>query len=223
MANAQDAIKSARAYLNDVNGITWSDSVLMPLLQEAFGELQLNLATHRIPVIKAQVDISVPTGTTVLPNLPTNIVSPISLYEKDPTATDDFYDQMLQVTFLPNDSPNAFLGVWAWIGQRVLLLGATEDRQVRFQYEGYLTVPTVLTDPLGFIFAERFLGPRIASIALHSVGQTSRAMAVSRAADINLFQVMQYNTTSDQRPVRRRRYRSDKNTGIPDGLPGQVF
>lgn len=208
MSTALDAIKSARAYLNDNNGITWSDHALLPFLQEAFGELQLNLGSFRIPVIKSQIEVVIPSGTTVFPSLPVNITSPISLFEKNVTASDDFYMEMSQVTFLPSQIPQSELAFWSWRAQQIEFIGATQDRKVKFRFNGYLTAPMVLTDPLGFIFAERFLGPRIASLALSSVGQAKRSISAEESAQKNLYQIMQYNTTQDQRPVKRRKYRS---------------
>lgn len=85
-------------------------------------------------------------------------------------------------------------------------------REVLLNYNGYLTTPQTLNDPLGFIYAERFLGPRIASIALSSIGKEKRAIFVGQIADANLYRVMQYNVTEDQRPFRRKKYRSAKSS-----------
>lgn len=216
MANASSAIASARAYLNDSNAITWTDAVLFPLLQEAFGELQLELSIHRNPVIKAQYTTTVPAidnytqSPVYLPSQPANITSPISMYEKDIGDDDDDYDQMTQVTFLPNDDPDTELIFWSWQAQLIQFIGATSSRVVLLNYNGYLTTPNLLTDPLGFIYAERFLGPRIASLALSSINQEKRARFVGDIALENLYKVMQYNVTEDQRPFRRQKYRSPK-------------
>lgn len=212
MSNASAAINSARVYLNDVNATNWTDAILIPILQEAFGELQLSLGTHRIPVIKAQTGpITIPVGITVFPALPQNITSPISMFERDQGGDNDDWEEMVQVSFLPNDDPEMELNFWSWQAQQILFLGATSIREVYLRYNGYLTVPNVLTDPLGFIFAERFLGPRVASIALASVGQEKRAVSANTVAQNNLYQIMQYNVTEDQRPYRRKRYRAPKS------------
>jgi hypothetical protein len=223
MANASAAIQSARTYLNDINAITWSDAVLMPLLQEAFGELQLELSIHRNPVIKAQYITNVPAVSesqippVYLPGQPANITYPISMYEKDVGDDDDSYDEMYQVTFLPNQDPDMELEFWSWQAQMIQFIGATTTRTVLLNYNGYLTTPNTLNDPLGFIYAERFLGPRIASIALSSIGHEKRAIYTAAIAEKNLYQVMQYNVTEDQRPYRRKKYRSAKSSFDVEG------
>jgi len=218
MALALDAIRSARTYLNDTNAMSWSDGVLMPLLQQAFGELQLKLGSFRIPVIKNQIETVITAGTKIFPNLPNNITSPISIHEKDMGVSDDFYEEMVQVTFLPSQDPELNLLFWAWRQQQIEFVGATSDRYVRFRYNGYLTTPNLLTDPLGFIFAEQYLGPRTAALALASVGQKARAEAAKEDAKDNLYLIMQYNVTEDQRPVRRKKYRSNKGIGDIGGF-----
>lgn len=219
MALASAAIKSARVYLNDVNAITWTDSVLIPVLQEAFGEMLLEIGVHRLPVIKYQFTQLIPaisnsnSSPVIFPNLPTNIITPISMYEKSPYESNDFYEEMAKVTFLPLQDPDMELMFWCWIQQQIQFIGATQDRTVLLNYHATLTTPQVLTDPLGFIYAEQFLGPRIASIALSNVGQEKRAIYVNGIAQEKLYKVMQYNVTEDQRPVRKKRYRSAKAFG----------
>jgi hypothetical protein len=214
MSQASAAINSARVYLNDPASISWSDAILFPPLQEAFGELILALGTNRIPVIKGIIGpILIPAGTTIFPSTPTNIMTPITMFERIPGGTNDDWEEMTQVTFLPNQDQDIELVFWNWMAQQINFIGATADREVQLYYNGYLTTPQLLTDPLGFIFAERFLGPRIASIVLSAVGQDKRALAAQRAAEANLYSVVQYNVTEDQRPRRRKKYRSAKAFG----------
>jgi len=117
---------------------------------------------------------------------------------------------MIPVTFLPLQDPIQDLVYWTWIAQQIQFIGATTNKEVKLYYNGYLTAPVTLNDNLGFIFAERFLGPRVASIALSSVNQEKRANYVNEIAQKNLYEVMQYNVTQDQRPSKRRKYRSAK-------------
>lgn len=216
MSNASVAIQGARAYLNDNNGISWTDTSLMPFLREAFGELQLALGTHRISEIKSQVIAPIAVGDLFFP-LPSNITEPVSMFEKDFGASDDFYEPMKQVAWLPNITSSNSLVFWSWRQQQIQFLGATSPRTVKLRYNGYLTAPNTLNDPLGFIWAERFLGPRIAALALESVGQGRRAAGLAVLAENNKYQIMQYNVTENQRPVRRKKYRSRKGIDFPDG------
>ena len=73
------ALQSARTYLNDINGVTWTDSVLMPILQEAHRELVQELDLNGVGVLKQQTSpILVPAGSLDLGNnQPYNILEPI--------------------------------------------------------------------------------------------------------------------------------------------------
>ena len=219
MSTALDAIKSARVYLNDSNNTLWNDAVLMPILTEAFGELQLELGIHRNPVIKAETAPTlIVAGITLFPT-PTTITSPIAMFERYPGDDNDDWEEMIQVTFLPETDPGDDLTFWSWTAQQIQFVGALNDKQVKLRYNGYLQSPVTLNDTLGFIWAERFLGPRVASIALSSIGQEKRAAYANEIAQKNLYEIMQYNVTEDQRPVRRRKFRSAKNSSVPGSTP----
>ena len=83
-----------------------------------------------------------------------------------------------------------------------MLVGSTQDNWVQLRYKAKLQTPNTLNDSLGVIFAELYLGPRIASLA--SPGR----LDFKSTADTNLWTVLQYNVTGDQGvPKRRQGYR----------------
>lgn len=208
--NASAAIKSARAYLNDVNGITWSDTILMPLLQEAHGEMCQELELNSVGVIKFQTaPILVASGALNLgTDQPSNIVVPISMMERTPGLDSSSFLPMERTNFVPEDNQQNLLRTWSWIQQTIMFIGATQAREVILRYEGTISTPQTLNDPLGFIFAERFLGPRVAELAHATIGkENSRLSELAAAA---LYKLLQTNVKADQRPVRRRAYRSPK-------------
>lgn len=234
MAQASAAIKSARVYLNDINGISWTESILMPLLQEAFGELVLELERHSIPIIKVQTGLlSLPAytggaltngGVWIRSNNFTinggqDIVEPISMMEGDTGASlEDFID-VQRVTFLPVEDYDEFINYWMWLQEKLIVFPYLTDRQIIVRYKGALTAPQLQTDELGFIFAERYLGPRMASLAMDSVGRDGAKLAV--LAERNLYQILQANVTNDQIPTRHRAYRSP-NKGFSNGPAGTL-
>ena len=217
MAQASVALKSAKVYLGDINGITWSDSILMPILQEAHGELVQELERYSLSVILNQTTILyVTAGSTSLGNnQPPTLVEPVSIYERTPGTDMENFEPMIRLTFIPLEDQTEELTYWAWLGQVITFLGATQDREILLRYKGSITTPVLVTDSLGFIFAERFIGPRIASIAYDSIGKDGSKF--QQLAENNLYKIVQSNVTNDQRPVRRKAYRSPKNLYGPEG------
>jgi hypothetical protein len=235
MATAYDAVKSARVYLNDINAVTWSDTVLMPLLQEAFGELTQELDVNGVGVIKQQTNpLTIPPfATSMGSQQPTNILQPISMLEGNVGDIPDNFQDMIRVTFLPYINQDQWLTYWAWLGETIQFIGSTTVRSVILRFEGSLPVPQLLTDPLTMIFAERYLGPRIASLANASIGRDSdRAQGI---ADKNLYKLIQSQVVQDQRPTRRKGYRAYKpqlgigpagitiSTSVPQGGAGVLW
>jgi hypothetical protein len=208
-AIAKLALDSARSYLNDVNSVTWSDARLFPILQEAHRELSAELISNGIGNIREQATIILVPALAVgqvppiaMPNVPPNLIIPISLHERFPGENPEHFELMRQSDFVPNINPCGDLLYWAWMGQDIMLIGATSDKEVQFRYRGTLTTPRTVNDTLGFSFAELYLGPRIAAIAL-----PSRKDLTERAA-INLSTVVRYNVTGEQGvPKRKMGYR----------------
>lgn len=68
MAQLSVALAMARGFLNDVNGVVWSDANLIPYLQQAHYELQTKLWTHNSPIVRGVTGpLFVPTGAS--PNI----------------------------------------------------------------------------------------------------------------------------------------------------------
>lgn len=222
MALAKDAIKSARAYLNDNAAITWTDAILMPLLQEAHGELIQDLDLNSIGVIKYQTaPIIVPAGAIDLGvSQPANIIEPISMMERSPGTDAESFVDMIKVNFLPEINRTTWLVYWSWMGQIINFLGATATREVVLRYKGFLTVPELLTDPIGVIFGERYLGPRIAALCYDIAGKNSDRL--NEIAATNKYKLLQRGVLADQTPTKRRPYRSPKfvyGTGAMVSVP----
>jgi hypothetical protein len=213
-ATALQAIYVARTYLNDESRASWSDATLLPMLKTAHQELSAKLVANGMSVTRNQsAIISVPalippaTGPIVLPSTPANLLEPISMLERD--AGDDVEDFVLmqQVDFIPDLDPVDELIYWAFIGQKIMLLGATNDNEVQLRYQGSLPFITDLTSSLTFSFAENYLGPRVAALAYMSVGDGRWKSFYDQAMN-NLDMVVKYNVVGEQGiPKRRMGYR----------------
>lgn len=219
----QHAFKTARMLLNDINGITWSDHLLIPLMQQAHTELvqELELNSHGV-VTYETIPIYVPANTQTMPNLPANIVNPESMMERVPRTSRDSFVDMMRVTYIPQVNPEMQLHFWAWMQDEIRFVGATQDREVILRYKGLIVTPEVLTDPLGCIHAETYIGPRIAALAKDIAGVDSEK--TTEMAEKALYKLVQSHVHKNQRPVRNRAYRAPKplweftgNVTIPIG------
>lgn len=210
MPTAFDALKSARVYLNDNNSISWSDDILMPLLREAHGELIQELDVNGIGVLKHEtIVLTLTAGSLNLgSNQPFNMLEPISLMERTPGSSNNFFQEMIKVNFLPLVVQDQILTFWSWNNEIIRFIGATQDRDILLRYKGYLAPPQSVNDSLGVIYSERFLGPRIAALAFDSIGRDSTKL--SEIADKAKWKLLQRNVLAEQTPVRRKGYRQPK-------------
>ena len=212
MSLAAVAFTTARSLLNDAAGTLWTDTVLLPFLQEAHRELQVRLDLEGIPVIKnISAILSVPSGNTnlsQLPGFPTNLVKPELLKERKVGQLDRDFIEMNEVSFIPNEQQTDRLRYWSWIGEQITTLGATGATEVLIRYWGGLALPLSGADNLGFLYAENYIGPRTAAIAAGSVGNDTIRTQQGTEADAKLDFVIRMNVKGMQNlPVRRRPYR----------------
>ena len=221
---ASDALKSARIYLSDVNGITWSDSLLMPFLQEAFNEYLMESNNNRLPTLRLQTGVMSipPMATSLVGQQPTNLLNPISMLEGDPGTDPDMFVDMIRTRFLPYTDPQNWLIYWSFNNETINFVGATQQRSVILRYEGTPAIPQLVTDALNIIFVERYLGPRIASMAYATIGRDNKAIQL--IADKNLYTLIQARVVDNQTPTRRKAYRSWKpGTYLSAGIPAIVL
>lgn len=205
MSTVSDALDIARTFVNDDAALTWSDAILMPKVALAHGELLAKLILNGISVVHKVTSprITVTAGSTDLGNnMPTDIGKIIKMDEL--AVNDDIANAipMTKVEFIPNYDKTETLRYWAYIQQKIALLGATTDRQVCLYYEKTVPAPTKLTDVLFFNQSEIFIGPRVAALMLVN---TPNFQTAQGAADANLSLVVRAQVKSGQNlPVRRR-------------------
>lgn len=209
---ASVALQSARIWLNDENALAWTDFILMSKLQEAHRELIIKLRANSLPVIKNQsARFTVTANTTNLYTAslqPTNIIAPITLLENIVGGAVDTFREMEQVTFLPTILPRQELTYWAWLQEQIILVPSTAPRDLIIRFKGSITTPSTQNDPIGFIMGESYLGPRVAALCLQTIGKNGDIQ--NKAADAAIWDIVRSNVTEDQRPTRRRGYRSSR-------------
>lgn len=211
MATAGQAMNSARALLNDTGASIWTNTVLLPLLQEAHRELRAKVILNGIPVINEVTGVlNVPAGTTDLSTVsgyPTDMIVPIWLKEREgSTQNADFID-MTQVDFIPNMNQDIWLYWWCWRHEKILLLGSIVDEQVQLRYRRQIPTPAVAGDELGWLQAENYVSYRTASLACMSIGEVEKADLLQKQSDANMDIVIRLNVKQIQGlPAKRRAY-----------------
>lgn len=210
---AQDVLDSSAALLNDQAKQIFTDAVMLPYLKIAYDELQEELELNAIPVTNVKSAAIVVTagvlgiGDTGQPALPTDLISPISLYERS-SGTNDSYTEMTHVEFLPNITTLIdVLGYWAWMGQFIKFIGANTDRDVKIEYTGMVLTPIASVSTVISLYnAKTFLEYRTAALGAQFIGENKE-----RSDDLNVFarlgmdRLLGINVKGEQSIVTRRR------------------
>jgi len=188
MAVASVALDRARAMMNDRLAAIWTDAILMPFLDISFQEAQAWLRKSKSPFMKvtspAQVVLA---GTVVVGAALTDLVEPIRVWAGPSSlATSSLLEE---VSFIPQVSATTTLKCWSWTGGAINLLGATTDQNVYVHYWKNFATPASGAGSLVIPAIENYIAPKIASLAMASVGQDSlsavmAAMGLERMEEV---------------------------------------
>lgn len=190
---ASVAFATARTLLNDDGVQLWTDATLIPKLAQAHRELQAQLRANACPVTRGIAVSPVPASTTSLATPPTDMVEPITLWEKLPTDPDSAYVRMTEYDPLPVSDLTTRLIWWSWSREAIVFLGSTFDRTVKVYYKRIIPIPAVGTDLIGIIDGEFYLAPRIAALAFGSTGNTQTSDWCTQMANGTLNDIITAN------------------------------
>ena len=201
MANLSVALASARTWLNDDAAQIWTDANLLPKAYVAHQELQTKLWNVGSPLVRKEAaPVTVTAGGTTMSN-PADMLQPFRLQEYANTLESraDAVD-MTECGFLPNRAALAILQDWCWKEEALQFVAASADRKVIIYYRKLITIPTAAGDPIGIMFGETFLGPRMAAIAAGSVGNKEAYDEMMTVAEYN-FQNIIMAQRGQQKPA----------------------
>jgi hypothetical protein len=129
----------------------YTDSVLMTYVNSAYREVQRKLLSVGAPLFKNDetflvlpaipapdpgVQASITDATPPPNQLPTDLLEPLKLWERQNGSTDDF-EEMTDLTDhggLPSRPQGMTLELWEWRGDGLYFLGALVDTQIRVRY-----------------------------------------------------------------------------------------
>lgn len=210
-----------RSLLNDAAGNLFTDGVLLPYVNSAYRKLQRALAivqsgtflvdnvTVVVPAVSA-VDPSVQvavTDATAPPNqLPTDLLVPVKLRERQNGSTEDFIE-MVDLTRrggLPSRPQGQRLSVWEWRADGLYFIGATQDNQVRIRYVKAFPDLADATSNVLIRNAQEAIAYLAAAMAAMARG-SPLAEKWAQAGDDALEDLVQSATHQAQEGARRRR------------------
>jgi hypothetical protein len=191
--------KSA-SLMNDTAKTVYTYDAQMPYLNMALKELEEHFQLNNIPVTnQTATEITVPVGTTsigpfdgvgagVTPTYPQDLVEIQGIYERLSGTTDPFIP-LVKREFLPHpidDLPTESLQYWTWQNQRIKLVGATTEREVKIDY-----IASIFSEVqnqaavIGVMNVSTFLFYRTAGLCTQFIGENQ-----SRATELNGFAIM---------------------------------
>lgn len=145
MATYGDCTARARALLDDTQAAIYSDTVLLPLVNQAQGIFVSELLSAGISEARFVTTYSsttiIPAGMTALtlsssPALPSTIIVPDRLLERAAGASASEWIVMRGQRPLPIMTQVSTLVYWDWSNHQIQFVGATEAREVKLEYWG---------------------------------------------------------------------------------------
>lgn len=172
MDTVPDIGNRARALLNDQdNQGTFTDSILLEFMNDAFEEIQEELALRNIPAIQ-EITTSIPilanTNSTISRIQIPDLFYPLELREY-PTGSGEDPILMSKIEWDSDIEPSERLLYWNWREGEIKIPQVTQPTSVIVKYNR-LSIPLDTDDTILLIGAKRFLGRRTAALAAGPIG-----------------------------------------------------
>lgn len=181
--DAEFVLNQARMYLNDMNIQLWDDSTLMPMLQQAHRELQVQMRQSAAPIMRGYYSEPISIEQDSFANPPNDLIQPIQLWSS-PTPNFVAPNLMTEMIDLPDPSlvNNPLLSIWSFAEQLVRWVPISTTSNVLMIYQRSLPLPAAAGDSISFIEGELWLGPRTAAIAMGTVGEENTSSTAAQNA-----------------------------------------
>ena len=205
-----DVCKLARVLLNDTGIQLYTNDVLLPFVQLAYGEAEKHLTVNGIGAVKelSQVVPVTPSMKAITVNEINDMVLPIALSERGPGETQ--FTEMTMGKWEGIDNPGPTIGRWVWRENEIKFQSPATDREVKVKYLKGFPLFANENSPILINSSLEFLSYRTASLASRYIGgNVGRADALDIDAG-RLLPVMIATEikNTQQLPVRRRPFRA---------------
>lgn len=204
-------LTQARTYLNDDNSLQFQDPVIIPKIQQAHQELQLELQNIGSPLIRglsSVLSVVSSTSPTVLtfastPPMPADLLVPTSIFEST-SANMAGAKPITEVLYLPlpyTQSGTGAITMWSWQEETLVLNPASAQAYIQIMYKRMITLPVLATDPIGVLNGEFFLAARAAAMVAGTLdGAKDMVDSLNTTAAAKLKSLLTNNRGS-QRPI----------------------
>lgn len=225
---AGTALTVARAALNDLNGLLFSDTVLLAYLNTAYRQVQRAIAMTGAPLfvvddvimtlppvvtpdpsIQCQLsDNGYSNGTTTVnpPQLPVDMIAPSKIFERQ-TGTNFDFQEMTDLTSgggLPSLPQTTTLAVWEWRTDGIWFLGSIQKNDIRLRYQKAFIDLTTGTDPIYIRQGADCIGLNAAAMAALARGSPLSEKWATAGENAIEALVAAYTRRAQNRVYRRR-------------------
>ena len=218
---ASEILIESKILLNDASGILYTDTILIPLLQKAYRELQQKMRKAGMTVTR-EATSSTNNPITIPANLgslvegdgyyPNDLILPIEIHERQEGVSEWIELQKRAWSPLVNASVNQVSGgSWTWREEEIKLSPAGYERQLVIRYHKELPRITDVNSVIQIKGADTFLASRCSAIAALVIGENeSRARVLDLDAragwkDLKSTRVKSAQSTPVRREVNRYR------------------
>jgi len=227
-----DVTPLSRAMLNDLQGLYYSDTVLIPCLNLAYKRVQRKLknissATFEVDIayvvvaliaVDASAQASISDATAPPNQLPVDLVEPLELWERPNLSTQNFVP-MVDVTNkggLPSIQQGPTLMMWEWRQDMLNFVGATQDTQIRIRYRKMFPAATDGNSVILIRDAADAIAIGTAAIAAESRGSPLATQLDAAFEDAVEDLISGVTRAMQNRPRRRRPYSWRTSLGVPN-------
>lgn len=204
----------ARVLLNDQAQALYTNTLVVPYLQRANRELELELINNGAEVTRQQSAVisvaAAPTAQNISITLPADFLLPTSIHERNQGATNDQWNEMVERAWEPeNVVPTNDLRYWAFRNNAIYTPGVQIAKDVLLKYDRQLAIITGPASPEDFILSQNFLEAKTAELCARYIGMNKEfaddlaGLEVAIAKD-NLMRAFVLN--SQGAPSRRQRF-----------------
>ena len=203
--NAVKVTDRAAAHLADPDKEFFGFATLLPYLEEALDELQVELIGHGSQFLKKSIDTTFQPSDTSLEIDLDDLVEPIKVSVVIDNRLLDLRQQLSQLEW--TSSP-ADANIWTWTGGQITIGPHTDVNTLRFLYYRMLTVadPIIEDTVISFPNSLIFLAFRVAELAARYLGLNRKlADDLGISAFVNLNKLIARDVKSLQSIVTIRR------------------